>query len=230
MNKLLNIIMIVCLFPSQLYANGMNRYNLSLPSFEELMNLEFNQKYYGISSSEDTHEDFMDKKPDETLVMSEFIIGYTILEMYAPTDSQALADELQGQWTGLTLGLNMGVEFMNFFRLFWGGKYSDLNCKDDCYYMSMSKFDVDVTTAIALYTPLFNLTVGVRAGASWGNFDGPNITNTASGVTYGGYVGLERMNNIFQSGFFRVVVQSGYLLLNPTGSINQTALTYLAKP
>ena len=146
--------------------------------------------------------------------MSEFMIGYSTLNMTTINDSELttaddLAAEIDGQYNGIVLGFKLGFEFMRFFRIFGDLKYTDMDCKDDCYYMSLRKYDVDFSATAALYTPMFNVTVGGNIGIGFGTFDGPAVTNNVSGTKYGFYLGLEKMTNRFVAMFIRVGYQNG---------------------
>lgn len=177
-----------------------------------LVGKKYTGRYYS------THEDYSRKKPSTTLKISGGILGYTILQMTTSDIVSPYANgevgedggvDLKGQWTGLNIGLDMGVEFMRFFRVYWGFKYASLDCNDDCYYMSLNKFDIDLTAALSLYTPMFNLSFGAKVAMLWGNFDGPNITNSSSGFGYGAVIGFERMVSQFQSTSLQIIYQAG---------------------
>ena len=128
-----------------------------------------------------THEDFSRKKPQRTLKIAGGILGYTILttttaDLVSPYNDPGDEEDggvqtdvnLKGQWTGLNIGIDMGVEFMRFFQVYWGFKYASLSCNDDCYYMNLNKFDIDLTTGLSLYTPVFNLSFAFKLAMLWG--------------------------------------------------------------
>ncbi len=45
----------------------------------------------------------------------------------------------------------------------------------------------------------------------WGNFDGPNITNSSSGFGYGGVIGFSRMVSQYQTTSLQIIYQAGNL-------------------
>lgn len=189
------------------------------PKDIQLVAKKYTGRYYS------THEDFSRRKPSTTLKLKGGILGYTVLmmtladefEVSPYTDPETGENvntrdlDLKGQWTGLNIGFDLGVEFMRFFRVLWGFKYASLDCNDDCYYMNLNKFDIDLSAILSLYTPMFNLSFGIKLAMLWGNFDGPNITNSSSGLGYGGVIGFERMVSQFQSTSLQIIYQAGSL-------------------
>ena len=184
----------------------------------QLVAKKYTGRYYN------THEDFSRKKPQRTLKIAGGIIGYTILttttaDLVSPYNDPGDEEDggvqtdvnLKGQWTGLNIGIDMGVEFMRFFQVYWGFKYASLSCNDDCYYMNLNKFDIDLTTGLSLYTPVFNLSFAFKLAMLWGNFDGPNITNSSSGFGYGGVIGFSRMVSQYQTTSLQIIFQAGNL-------------------